>query len=263
VVHLTNHMVLTWAWTNIYQLTVTSSSDSNGSVNASVVNGWYTNGTVVTGIFATVSNGYAFSQWTGPVESGHETDNPLSVTMTNAKSLTASFISTTGGQKTWNGVGAWESSTNWTPAGMPGSFDDVTIQSGTNVFGYNRQAKSLIVSNGATLLFTNWTAKLAASNVTVQSGGTITCRRHSWTRRFPTVSRSFARTSRWRPIRRLRRMARGSPARPTTLEAGTAGQGNHGGELLRGGAGHGGPGEWRRGAGRYGLRCDECPAAGR
>jgi hypothetical protein len=173
VVQVTNNMTLTWNWTNEYQLVVASSADSNGSVNASAVNGWYTNGTVVEGIAATASNGYAFFQWTGPVAAGHETDNPLSVTMTNARSLTAVFISLAGEKKTWTGNGAWESSSNWVPSGMPGTFDQVTVQSGTLVFGNARTVKSMIVSNGASLLFTNWTTRLTASNVTVQSGGRI------------------------------------------------------------------------------------------
>lgn len=172
VVHLTNNMTLTWNWTNEYQLTVESSGPSNGSVNASAVNGWYTNGTFVSGIFATASNGYLFSQWEG-VSSG-QFDNPLSVTMTNAKSLMAVFVSSTGVRKTWTGSGAWESSTNWSPSGMPGSLDEVIVQSGSVLFGSARSVGSLIISNGATMTFTNWTTRLTASNVTVQSGGKIT-----------------------------------------------------------------------------------------
>jgi hypothetical protein len=174
VVQLTNNLVLTWAWTNLYQFNLVSSSVSNGSVNGSALNGWYTNGTTVAGIEAVASNGYDFSLWTGDVPAGHETDNPLSVDMTQPRSLAAVFISASGGTKTWSGNGAWESNTNWQPNGMPGVYDDVVLATGRVVFGNARRVSSLTISNGATLMFTNWAAMLTASGVTVRAGGRVT-----------------------------------------------------------------------------------------
>jgi hypothetical protein len=37
------------------------------------------------------SNGELFIEWTGDVPTGHETDNPLAITMDVAKSITATF----------------------------------------------------------------------------------------------------------------------------------------------------------------------------
>jgi hypothetical protein len=52
----------------------------------------YDNGTPVL-ITATPGSGYDFSLWTGDVPSGHETDNPVTITMDSDKSVSANFSS--------------------------------------------------------------------------------------------------------------------------------------------------------------------------
>ena len=170
---LSTNLVLTWHWTNEYLLTVLSGS-TNGSVNSNTVNGWYTNGVAVTGIAATGAVGYVFSEWTGDVPTADKTNNPLTVAMDQARTITANFYSEAGEAKLWTGTGIWESATNWSPSGMPSIYDQVVIASGAVVIGTARQVKSLVVSNGATLVFSNWTTSLTASNVTILSGGTVT-----------------------------------------------------------------------------------------
>lgn len=173
VFQVTTNLTLTWYWTNQYRLTVLAGA--NGSVNSGSVDGWYTDGVSVSGIEATPSGGYAFAEWQGDVSAGQKTNNPLTLTLDRARTVTAVFQSTSGEAKTWTGTGLWESSTNWAPVGMPGVLDDVLIQSGTAILSTQRQVRTLMVTNGATLLFTNWITSLTASDVVVRAGGTITC----------------------------------------------------------------------------------------
>ncbi len=51
----------------------------------------YDYGTEVS-ITATPDTGYRFTDWTGDVPSGHESDNPVTITMNSNKSITANFI---------------------------------------------------------------------------------------------------------------------------------------------------------------------------
>ncbi len=168
------NVTLTWLWTNQYLLAV--SAGKNGSVNSNTVNGWYTNGTGVSGIEATADPGYGFIAWVGAsVPAGQAAVNPLTVTLNQARTnLMASFVSLVGETKAWNGVGNWTSQTNWTPEGMPGPNDWAVLQTGTSTLSEAYSVGSLIVSNGATLLFTNWTTCLTASNVTILTNGTMT-----------------------------------------------------------------------------------------
>ncbi len=166
--------ILTWLWTNQYQLAVRALT--NGTVNSNSVNGFYTNGAAAAGITAEADPAYYFQAWIGNVPDGYATDNPLTVTMDQARTnITAIFGLAAGGPKTWNGAGNWTSITNWTPSGMPGSNDDVLLQSGTVTISQAHSIGALVVSNGATLVFSNWNSCLAAArDVTVLSNGVIT-----------------------------------------------------------------------------------------
>ena len=167
------NLTLTWLWTNQYQLTVWTGP--NGSVNSNGLNGWYTNGVSVPGYLASPASGYYFEGWVGTdVPTGHESQNPLTVTMDRARTnIAAAFASLTGEAKTWTGSGNWFSHTNWSPSGMPGVNDTVTLQSGTATLSEARRVGSLTVNTGASLLFTNWTTCLTADTVTVMSNGTM------------------------------------------------------------------------------------------
>ncbi|MGD8539089.1 MAG: S8 family serine peptidase [Candidatus Aminicenantes bacterium] len=80
------------------QYTLTISSNSGGTTDP--VSGLYvyTSGTPVE-ISAIANPGYNFSHWSDDVPSGHEQDNPLTLTMTANKSITANFIA-----KTWTQI---------------------------------------------------------------------------------------------------------------------------------------------------------------
>mgnify|MGYP007030117289 CR=1 FL=1 len=170
---LTTNMVLAWHWTNEYLLTVNASS--NGTVNSATVNGWYTNGTVVANIQAFPSNSYVFSLWTGDVPASNATDNPLSIAMTQPRTIQAHFIPAVSITKLWNGNGIWTNGGNWSPAGAPSPLDHAILQSGVCVLKQSAYVRSLVISNGATLMFTNWTTKLyVTEDVIIRSGGVMT-----------------------------------------------------------------------------------------
>jgi hypothetical protein len=69
--------------------TLTTAVVGNGSVNPSA--GSYLAGTVVS-VEATPDSSYEFDSWSGDVPSGHENDNPVSITMNANKTITATFI---------------------------------------------------------------------------------------------------------------------------------------------------------------------------
>lgn len=167
VFQLNTNMTLTWYWTNEYELAMSSGAPSNGWVDPSF-NGWYTNLAEVIGIGASPSGGYVFSQWLGDVPLGHETDNPLDVTMDQPRTIVGVFGSALGVNKIWDGVGSWQSATNWTPEGAPGINDHAYIGSGTVTVSQAVWANSVLVSNGATVAFTNWNASLNAEDVRVE-----------------------------------------------------------------------------------------------
>jgi len=168
------NVTLTWFWTNQYQLAV--SAAPSGSVNSGTLNGFYTNGVSVTNITAAPDPGYDFLSWFGSdVPSGQANSNPLTVTMDRARTnITASFVSQGTHTKFWSGVNNWTSYSNWSPLGQPGTNDNVIITSGVATVSEAYRIGSLIVSNGATLVFANWSTYLAASNVTVMTGGVMT-----------------------------------------------------------------------------------------
>jgi hypothetical protein len=77
--------------------------------------------------------------------------------------------------KTWTGNGVWTSNTNWSPAGYPSPSDTVVLQSGSVLLSSPQAAASVVVSNGATLTFTNWSTKLTvAGEMTIRSNATVT-----------------------------------------------------------------------------------------
>lgn len=171
VFQLTISSTLTWYWTNEYYLSV--GSDVNGTASVEKT-GWYTNGTVVT-VSATPSDGYAFNQWSGDAPVDLKTNASMNLTMNQPRTVTATFSSMTGQEKLWTGVGSWQSGANWSPAGVPGLLDSAMIGAGTVTLSTAESVGSLIVSNGATLVFTNWTAKLTASgDVTIRSNALVT-----------------------------------------------------------------------------------------
>ncbi|MDD2236341.1 MAG: hypothetical protein PHG65_03940, partial [Kiritimatiellae bacterium] len=84
----TNDAVLTWIWgvTNV-QYAVTAGS--HGSLSGSS-NGWYRQHTAVTAAPSADAH-YHFASWSGQVPGAQSSDNPLILTMDQARSITANF----------------------------------------------------------------------------------------------------------------------------------------------------------------------------
>jgi hypothetical protein len=72
------------------QYTLSISSSSGGTTNPLPGDHLYDSGTDVE-VNALPDSGYRFSQWTGDVPVGHETDNPITITVDADKSITANF----------------------------------------------------------------------------------------------------------------------------------------------------------------------------
>lgn len=89
---LTNDSGLAWQWiTNVY---FSPAAGPNGSVAGDPA-GWYPLGAGVA-VTATPVSAYSFAAWTGDVPSGHELDNPLSLTLDQARAVTATFAADAG-----------------------------------------------------------------------------------------------------------------------------------------------------------------------
>ncbi|MFC1462712.1 hypothetical protein ACFLQU_03815, partial [Verrucomicrobiota bacterium] len=86
---VTNNSTLTWEWQTEYYLDTEVSGD--GTVDAG--DGWRTGGgTSIVVITPTPLTNYYFSSWTGDVPGGSENDDPLTLTMDQARSVTAVFL---------------------------------------------------------------------------------------------------------------------------------------------------------------------------
>lgn len=174
VLQVTNNLTLTWYWTNEYLLAV--GAGPGGSVNTAS-NGWLREAATAGGLTATPDPNWAFLCWTGDVPTASRFDNPLTVVMDRTRAIAAVFYSTESGtQRVWTGTGNWFlNPTNWTPNGLPTPLDNVEIRSGQVLLDTLAYANTIVISNGATLVFTNWSAALnVAQSMTVKSNATVT-----------------------------------------------------------------------------------------
>ena len=84
---ITTNSTLTWQWLTQHYLD--TETTGNGTVDRG--DGWYVAGSNVVITATDGSNSY-FSGWTGEVPGGSETDNPLTLTMDQARTVTAVFL---------------------------------------------------------------------------------------------------------------------------------------------------------------------------
>jgi formylglycine-generating enzyme required for sulfatase activity len=84
--NLTMDSTVDWTWLTQYLLN--ASAGPNGNVTVS--NGWYDSGDSVM-VTATPNGGYAFMSWSGNVPPANTNDNPVWLTMDQARALTANF----------------------------------------------------------------------------------------------------------------------------------------------------------------------------
>ena len=84
---LTNDATLAWQWTT--QVWFTAAAEAHGTVTGTA-NGWHDLGGSVT-VTAVPEAGYHFAGWSGDVLPANTNDNPLPLTMDQARSVTAHF----------------------------------------------------------------------------------------------------------------------------------------------------------------------------
>ena len=80
------------------------------------------------------------------------------------------------GSYTWNNAGnSWFSDANWDgDAGYPGNGDTAIINSGTILLTNNTAYLSSLTMNGGTLVMSNWSTTLSATNIDINIGSTVT-----------------------------------------------------------------------------------------
>ncbi len=89
-VTVNTNSTITWQWRTEYYLDTGSST--GGCVD--IGDGWYSNGATQT-ITAVPLNGWRFVQWTGDVPGGTETVNPVTLSMEQARAVSACFTQNT------------------------------------------------------------------------------------------------------------------------------------------------------------------------
>ncbi len=80
-----------YLWCNDTSYVLTTNNDGNGTVSLTPSSGTYAPNSNVQAT-AVNNSGYAFDHWTGDIPSGHENDNPVTITMDSDKSITAHFV---------------------------------------------------------------------------------------------------------------------------------------------------------------------------
>jgi hypothetical protein len=149
------------AFEAVPSFTLTVAITGSGTVTTNPVQASYTAGTAVA-LTATAAEGWLFNNWSG--DAGGSA-NPLSVTMTNNKSITANFV-LSGPPPTnsiWTNVtdGRWEVAGNWLQAGVP-------AVSMMGVFITNAGSKTITL-DGVTV--SNAPGSLTVSNLTIAASG--------------------------------------------------------------------------------------------
>ena len=154
---LTDDSFLTWDYTRLeHALEITS--DAGGVVVTNEMPGakgvWTASGAV--SLTAVPDAGYAFVGWMGDVKPG-ETAATLAFTLDAPRRLRAVFAPVSAGARAWSGAGdgaSWYDPANWTPEGLPGANEDVTLEGAKSVTAdatVPLRVRSLTVPTGVTL----------------------------------------------------------------------------------------------------------------
>ena len=92
-------------------------------------------------------------------------------------SLTLAFApATQAADRTWTGAANndWFNNANWLPSGYPQTGHSVDITNGSVLLTSDTAVLTSLSIANATLIFSNWTTRLLATNVTMQNGGKFT-----------------------------------------------------------------------------------------
>ena len=134
--------------------TVGGAIATNAIGNASSV--WQDDGAALS-FSAVPDDGYVFKGWYGEVETSWVTNTAVAFTANRPRMIRALFAPTAAGSRTWTGGGDgsdWLDPANWSPAGLPGVAETVTIPAGATVRASlcaPLEVGSLTVAYGASL----------------------------------------------------------------------------------------------------------------
>ena len=150
---------LVWQWRIEYCVTV--EAEEGGSISPSEAQ-WVVDGGTAT-FTAIPDEDFEFTSFMSDDYrvSWSQSGNALTIPTVSAPFVaTATFHPAASGEataKTWTGEGDgknWEDDANWSPAGVPGYSDDVTIASGMIYVPHSAKAHSLFIDTAATVFFT-------------------------------------------------------------------------------------------------------------
>ena len=163
---LTANMVLTWNWTKL-EHAVAVEATAGGAVTTNAIGDatsvWQEDGTEIS-LTVVPDAGFVFVGWTGDVPVENRFAATLAFPADRGRNIRALFSPATAGERIWVGAGteeapggdgrSWDDPANWSPAGMPGVREAVTIPAGATVVASNGvpvEVGSLTVATGATL----------------------------------------------------------------------------------------------------------------
>ncbi len=148
---------LTWLWegretagtvlSNDGELGVVAVSGGEGAASVSV---WTAEAGTVS-LSATPASGAEFLYWVGDVPYGQAKANPMSISANQPFFVTAVFRAAEAPtMRTWVGaagaVGSWDDPAKWSPANIPGAYDDVVVPQGYVLATNRLEAGSLTIS---------------------------------------------------------------------------------------------------------------------
>lgn len=155
-IELSSDATLVWDWTTLSHRSGFTASEG-GAITTNAIGAadsvWQPGGSRIA-LTAVPQEGYVFVGWFGHLPGVDHRSPVLDFTIDGAVSLVAVFAPADGVDRVWNGGnGDWADPAKWTPAGVPGQFDRVTVGSGTVTIGENFKvpAGTLTVAKGATV----------------------------------------------------------------------------------------------------------------
>lgn len=164
---LDENLFLTWDWTQL-EHTFGVAVNGNGSITTNAIshpNERWQSASSELSLTAVPDPGNIFLMWDGEITGAQRTNPSISLTLDQARDLTAVFASSAAGDKLWTAGGDalnWLDGANWTPTGVPGPNEAVQILSGTCL-----QDGRMIAEVGLLTIGSDAFLKISSSGTTV------------------------------------------------------------------------------------------------
>ena len=158
---LNGDWTLTWDL-NTLQHAITVGATVGGTITTNAIDDadsvWQEDGASLS-FTAVPASGYVFKGWFGEVERDWIESATITFNADHGRDITALFEPVAAGTRAWTGEGdgtSWLDPANWSPAGLPGVAEAVTIPAGASVSASlcaPVEVGSLAIERGATLTF--------------------------------------------------------------------------------------------------------------